>query len=220
MARLEWDKTGERFYHTGTKHGVLYPMDNKGAYPKGVVWNGLTAVTESPDGADLTKLHADDMVYAGLRAAEEFKYTIESYMYPPEFEACDGSAEIVPGVTIGQQRRLPFGFSWVTSIGNDTVMDDDDGYIIHIAWNSTASPSEKSYETVNDSPDAITFSWECDTTPVNVADYKPTAHMEINSLKTDPAKLKALEDKLYGTENTTASLPTPDEVIELLKAAA
>lgn len=220
MARLEWDKTGERYFHLGTKHGVLYPMDKKGDYPKGVVWNGLTAVTESPDGADLTKLHADDIVYAGIRAAEEFKYTIEAYMYPTEFEPCDGSAEVAPGVTIGQQRRLPFGFSWVTSIGNDTVMEDDDGYIIHIAWNSTASPSEKSYETVNDSPDAITFSWECDTTPVTVTGYKPTAHMEINSLEVDAAKLTAIENLLYGSDTTEAHLPTPDEIIKILTDAA
>lgn len=219
MAILEWDKTGEREYHLGTKKGVLYPQDKSGAYPKGVAWSGLTAVTASPDGSEPTDLYADDIKYASIRSAETFGFTIEAYMYPTEFEVCDGSAEIVPGVTLGQQHRTPFGFSWVTTVGTDSASEDADGYIIHLVWNATASPSEQSYETINDSPDAITFSWECDTTPVSVTGFKPSAHMEINSRKVDAEKLKKLEEKLYGTVDAEATLPTPDEVITLLKAS-
>lgn len=215
MARLEWDKTGERFYETGTSHGVLYPQQIDGSYAEGVVWNGLTAVTESPSGAEETALYADDIKYASLRSAEEYGYTIEAYTYPEEFAACDGSAVVAKGVYIGQQSRSPFGFSFRTVIGNDTATEGDDGYKLHVIYNSTASPSEKSYSTINDSPDAITFSWECSTTPVNVTGHKPSATITIDSTKVDAAKLKKLEDKLYGTESEKATLPTIDEIIAI-----
>ena len=171
MARLIWDAVGEKFYEMGTKMGVLYPMANDGNYENGVAWNGLTAVTESPSGAEETKLYADDIKYASLRSAEEYGYTIEAYTYPDEWAPCDGSAEVAKGVNIGQQKRKGFGFSWVTTMGND--VSDEVGQKIHVAWNSTASPSEKSYATINDNPDAITFSWECTTSPVNVTGHRP-----------------------------------------------
>ncbi len=215
MAKLVWDKVGERFYETGTSKGVLYPQDSTGAYPKGVVWNGLTAVTESPSGAEATDLYADDIKYASLRSAETFGGTIEAYTYPDEFAACDGSAEVAKGVTIGQQSRNSFGLSYVTQIGNDTSTSEDDGYKLHIVYGATASPSEKAYTTINDSPEAITFSWELSTTPVNVPGHKPTATIVINSLKADAAKLKALEDILYGTEEGEPRLPLPEEIITL-----
>ena len=219
MAILKWDEIGERLYETGTKKGVLYPQVGN-AYPRGYAWNGLTAFTESPDGGEATDLFADDIKYISIRSRENFKATIEAYTYPEEFAACDGSAAIAaaPGVYIGQQPRKPFGFSCVTTIGNDTEYEEH-GYKIHLVWGATASPSEKSYQTINDSPEAITFSWEIDTLPVSVAGYKPTAHMEIDSTKANPTKLKALEDILYGTATTEARLPLPDEVIEILTAA-
>ena len=173
MARLNWDATGERAYEMGTKNGVLYPMNNAGGYEEGVAWNGLTALTESPSGAEETKLWADDIKYASLRSAEEYGFTIEAYTYPDEWEPCDGSAQVATGVTIGQQKRKGFGFSWVTTVGND--ISDEAGQKIHVVWGATASPSEKSYATVNDNPDAITFSWECTTTPVNVTGHRATA---------------------------------------------
>lgn len=213
MAILEWDKTGERLYHLGVDKGVLFPLV-QGAYTKGVAWNGLTAVNESPDGADPNDLYADNIKYASIRSTENFKFTIEGFTYPSEFEACDGSAEVAPGVNIGQQKRQPFGFAWRTKIGADD--DEEKGYIIHLAWNCTASPSDKSHETVNDNPDAETFSWECDTTPVNVKGHKPTAHMTINSTRVNADKLKKLEEKIYGTASEESTLPTPDEVIALL----
>lgn len=214
MSRLIWDAIGEKFYEMGTKMGVLYPMKEDGSYENGVAWNGLTAVTESPSGAEETKLYADDIKYASLRSAEEYAYTIEAYTYPPEWEPCDGSAQVATGVTIGQQKRKGFGFSWVTTVGND--VSDDVGKKIHIAWNSTASPSEKSYASINDSPDAITFSWECSTSPVNVSGFRPTSHMEIDCSKLKAATVKAIEDKLWGTENADATLPTPEEIITLV----
>lgn len=214
MSRLIWDAIGEKFYEMGTKMGVLYPMKEDGSYENGVAWNGLTAVTESPSGAEETKLYADDIKYASLRSAEEYAYTIEAYTYPPEWEPCDGSAQVATGVTIGQQKRKGFGFSWVTTVGND--VSDEVGKKIHIAWNSTASPSEKSYASINDSPDAITFSWECSTSPVNVSGFRPTSHMEIDYSKLKAATLKAIEDKLWGTENAEATLPTPEEIITLV----
>lgn len=214
MSRLIWDAIGEKFYEMGTKMGVLYPMKEDGSYENGVAWNGLTAVTESPSGAEETKLYADDIKYASLRSAEEYAYTIEAYTYPPEWEPCDGSAQVATGVTIGQQKRKGFGFSWVTTVGND-VSDEVDKKI-HIAWNSTASPSEKSYASINDSPDAITFSWECSTSPVNVSGFRPTSHMEIDCSKLKAATVKAIEDKLWGTENAEATLPTPEEIITLV----
>lgn len=214
MSRLIWDAIGEKFYEMGTKMGVLYPMKENGTYENGVAWNGLTAVTESPSGAEETKLYADDIKYASLRSAEEYAYTIEAYTYPPEWEPCDGSAQVATGVTIGQQKRKGFGFSWVTTVGND--VSDEVGKKIHIAWNSTASPSEKSYASINDSPDAITFSWECSTSPVNVSGFRPTSHMEIDCSKLKADTVKAIEDKLWGTENADATLPTPAEIITLV----
>lgn len=214
MARLIWDAVGEKIYEMGTKMGVLYPMNNEGSYDNGVAWNGLTAVTESPSGAEETKLYADGIKYASLRSAEEYAYTIEAYTYPEEWEPCDGSAHVAAGVTIGQQKRKAFGFSWVTTKGND--VSDEVGQKIHVAWNSTASPSEKSYATINDSPDAITFSWECSASPVNVTGYRPSCHMEIDCSKLKEKTVKAIEDKFWGTETADATLPTPDELIQLI----
>lgn len=232
MSKIVWDAVGERTYETGTKHGVLYPQVDK-AYPKGVAWNGLTAVTESPEGAEANPLYADDIKYLNLRSAEDFKCTIEAYTYPEEFAACDGSAYVVPGVKIGQQNRVPFGFSYTTTVGNDTKYDDY-GYIIHLVWGATAAPSEKAYQTINDSPEAITFSWEVDTVPVEIGKikgvvYKPSAKLDIESVKFDTpelkAKLTALEDVLYGTDGseegatgTDPRLPLPAEVIAMLSS--
>ena len=214
MARLVWDKTGERFYETGVRQGVLYPMVD-GAYPKGVAWNGLTAVTESPSGAESTALYADDIKYLNLRSTEEFGATIEAYTYPKEFEECDGSAELAAGVTIGQQPRKSFGLSYRTALGND-VENENHGYKLHLIYGATASPSEKAYATTSDSPEAITFSWEVTTVPVNVEGFKPTALLTIDSTKVDPAKLTALEDILYGKAETEARLPLPDEIATLM----
>lgn len=214
MARLIWDAIGKKIYEMGTKMGVLYPMNNEGTYDNGVAWNGLTAVTESPSGAEETKLYADDIKYASLRSAEEYGYTIEAYMYPDEWEACDGSAQVAKGVTIGQQKRKAFGFSWVTTKGSD--VSDEVGQKIHVAWNSTASPSEKNYSTINDSPDAITFSWECTTSPVNVTGHRPTSHMEIDCSKLKDKTVKAIQDKLWGSDSAEATLPSPDELIKLI----
>lgn len=220
MAALVWDKTGERFYETGVDHGVLYVQKPDGTYNDGVAWNGLTAVTEKPDGAEPNDLYADNIKYASLRSAETFGATIEAYMYPAEFAQCDGSATISGGVYIGQQTRKPFGFCYRTLIGNDTASDTDDGYMLHIIYNATASPSEKNHETVNDSPDAMTMSWDLDTTPVAFelpahSTYKPTATITIDSLKCDSTKLKALEDTLYGTANGAPTLPSPDEIVTM-----
>ena len=214
MARLVWDKTGERFYETGVRQGVLYPMVD-GAYPKGVAWNGLTAVTESPSGAESTALYADDIKYLNLRSTEEFGATIEAYTYPKEFEECDGSAELAVGVTIGQQPRKSFGLSYRTALGND-VENENHGYKLHLIYGATASPSEKAYATISDSPEAITFSWEVTTVPVNVEGFKPTALLTIDSTKVDPAKLTALEDILYGKAEAEARLPLPDEIATLM----
>lgn len=214
MPKLKWDTVGEKFYEMGTKHGVLYTMNDAGTYDNGVAWNGLTAVTESPSGADETKLYADDIKYASLRAAEDYGFTIEAYTYPEEWALCDGSAQITSGVHIGQQKRKAFGFVWETTVGND--ISDEAATKIHIAWNSTASPSEKSYATINDSPDAITFSWECSANPVDVTGYKPTSHMEIDLSKLKAATVKLLEDKLFGSDSAEATLPQPDELITLI----
>ena len=217
MSLLKWDQVGERFYETGTKKGVLYPQGANGTYPKGVAWNGLSAVTESPDGAEPTDIYADDIKYLSIRSVENYKGTIEAYTYPDEFGECDGSATLIAGVTIGQQPRKPFGFSWVTTLGNDTSYDDY-GYKIHVVWGATASPSEKSYQTINDSPEAITFSWEIDTIPVAVKGHKPTAHMEIDSTKVTPAQLRAIEAVLYGTDDAEATpaeyAPTSDTTMQ------
>ena len=216
MAVLSWDKTGEHYFETGVDHGVLYPMGSNNTYDKGVVWNGLTSISESPDGAEPNDLYADNIKYATLRSAETFGATIEAFTYPDEFAECDGSAAISTGVYIGQQPRKAFGLSYRTKVGSDTDTEAE-GYKLHLIYGATASPSEKSYETINDSPDAITFSWEITTTPVPVAGHKPTASIVIDSSKCDPTKLKALEDLLYGTSEEDASLPTPDDVIRLFK---
>lgn len=216
MSKLVWDQTGERLYETGVKNGVLYVQSN-GAYPKGVAWNGLTAVTESPSGAEASPLYADDIKYLNLLSNEEFGATIEAYTYPDEFAECDGSASLAEGVFIGQQKRSTFGLCYRTTLGND-VDGNDHGYKLHIIYGALAAPSEKAYATVNDSPEAITFSWEVTTTPVNVAGHKPTASITIDSTKVDAAKLKALEDKLYGTESEEASLPLPDEIATMFAA--
>lgn len=218
MSKLTWDVVGERLYETGTRRGVLYPFNSTSkAYDSAVAWNGLTAVTASPEGGDPNDLYADDIKYLSLRAAENFKCTIEAYTYPDEFAECDGSAYAATGVKIGQQPRKAFGFSWQSVLGNDTDLDKH-GYIIHIIWGGTAAPSEKAYQTINDSPEAITFSWEIDTVPVEIpnTNYKATAYMEIDSTKADAAKLTALKDILYGTDNAEAHLPMPGEIITMM----
>lgn len=215
MSKLVWDKTGDRTYETGVRNGVLYPQSTNGTYPKGVAWNGLTAVTESPSGAEATALYADDIKYLNLYSTEEFGATIESYTYPDEFAECDGSASIATGVTIGQQKRKAFGLCYRTVLGND-VDGEDYGYKIHIIYGAMAAPSEKAYNTINDSPEAITFSWEISTTPVSVSGFKPTASVTIDSTKVESAKLKSLEDILYGTESEEARLPLPDEIAGLI----
>lgn len=215
MSKLVWDKTGERFYETGVDHGVLYPIQAGGLYNKGVVWNGLTAVTESPSGAEATALYADNIKYLNLISAEEFGATIEAYTYPDEFAECDGSAELATGVYIGQQPRKTFGLCYRTVIGND-VDNDSFGYKLHLIYGALAAPSEKGYSTINDSPEAITFSWEVKTTPVNVTGCKPTACLTIDSTKVDKDKLAALEAILYGNESTEAKLPLPDEVAKVI----
>jgi len=221
--RLVWDATGERLYETGVSQGVLYVQDSTGKYPKGVAWNGLTGVTESPSGAEATALYADDIKYLNLMSAEEFGATIEAYTYPDEFAKCDGSAELTTGVTIGQQDRATFGMCYKTVLGNDSESNNY-GYKLHIIYGAKASPSEKAYATINDSPEAITFSWEVTTTPVNVNGFKPTASLTIDSTKVDAGKLTALEDILYGkdagAEGTPAAvaarLPLPDEIATLM----
>ena len=218
MAKLVWDESGKRVYETGVRNGVLYVQGAEGAYGKGVAWNGLTAVTESPSGAEPTALYADDIKYLELFSAEEFGATIEAYTYPEEFEACDGSASLGKGVSIGQQDRKAFGLCYRTVVGND-VQGNNLGYKLHLIYGAKAKPSEKAYQTVNDSPEAITFSWEVSTTPVNVTGFKPTASITIDSTKIDSAKLKAIEDKLYGTVSEEAKLPLPDEIKQIITGA-
>ena len=217
--RLTWYDAGKRLYETGVKQGVLYPQDDNGAYPKGVAWNGLTAVTESPEGAEPTPLYADDIKYLNLLSTEEFKATVEAYTYPDEFAECDGSGSLVEGVTIGQQDRKTFGLSYRTSLGND-VKGNEYGYKLHIVYGCLAAPSEKAYATVNDSPEAITFSWEVSTTPVNVTGFKPTASLVLDSVKLGAAKMKAIEDVLYGSSAAEARLPLPDEIKSIIESAA
>lgn len=218
MSKLVWDQTGERLFETGVKQGVLYPQEG-GAYPKGYAWNGLTAVTESPSGAEATPLYADDIKYLNLLSNEEFGATIEAYTYPDEFASCDGSAEIAPGVVIGQQKRKAFGLSYKTTLGND-VDSYEHGYKLHLVYGALATPTEKAYATINDSPEAITFSWEITTTPVAVKGFKPTAIVTVDSTKVSAEKMAALEEILYGTDDVEARLPLPDEVAELLKTEA
>lgn len=218
MSKIVWDAVGEHIFETGVRNGVLYLKDAQGAYNTGVAWNGLTSVSESPEGAEPTDLYADDIKYLSLMSAENFKATIEAYTYPDEFAECDGSATIADGVTIGQQSRKPFGLCYRTSIGNDTD-GNEHGYKLHIVYGCQASPSEKQYSTINDSPDAVTFSWEVSTTPVNVNGKKPTATLIIDSTKADKAKLTALEAILYGAESTEPRLPLPDEIATLMAKA-
>ena len=215
MSKIVWDAIGEHTFETGVRNGVLYLKDDEGAYNKGVAWNGLTSVSESPEGAEATDLYADDIKYLTLMSAENFKATIEAYTYPVEFEECDGSSTIANGVVIGQQSRKPFGLCYRTAIGNDTD-GNEHGYKLHIVYGCQASPSEKQYSTINDSPEAITFSWEVNTTPVNVTGKKPTATLIIDSTKADKAKLTALEAILYGAESTEPRLPLPDEIATLM----
>ena len=217
MAKLVWDQVGQKTYETGTDHAVLFPMQNDGTYGTGVAWNGITGFTESPSGAENTDLWADNIKYVSLRSAEDYGATIEAYTYPDEFKPCIGEAEVATGVNLGQQKRRAFGFSVRTTVGNDTMMDSY-GYKIHIVYGATASPSERAYQTINDSPEAITFSWELTTTPVPITatgfeNFKPTASIIIDSTKVDATKLKTLEDKLYGTDNAEPTLPTPDWII-------
>lgn len=215
MSKIVWDAIGEHTFETGVRNGVLYLKDTDGAYNTGVAWNGLTSVSESPEGAEPTDLYADDIKYITLMSAENFKATIEAYTYPVEFEECDGSATIANGVVIGQQTRKPFGLCYRTAIGNDTD-GNEHGYKLHIVYGCQASPSEKQYSTINDSPDAITFSWEVNTTPVNVTGKKPAATLIIDSTKADKAKLTALEAILYGSEQQEPRLPLPDEIATLM----
>lgn len=215
--KLSWDNSGERLYETGVKNGVLY-VQNAGKYPKGVAWNGLTSVTESPSGAEATPLYADDIKYLELTSEEEFGGTIEAYTYPDEFAECDGSAELATGVKISQQKRKAFGLAYRTTIGNDED-GNDHGYKLHLVYGCKAAPSEKAYATINDSPEAITFSWEFTTTPVAVTGHKPTAHIEIDSTKADPTCLAALEAKLFGSQSEDPQLPLPDEVKTLMTPA-
>lgn len=218
MAKLVWDQPGERYYETGVKQGVLYPMGDGGVYASGVAWSGLTAVTESPSGAEATPLYADDIKYLNLLSTEEFGATIEAYTYPEEFAECDGSASIATGVTIGQQKRKTFGLCYKTTLGND-VDGNAYGYKLHIIYGALAAPSEKAYATINDSPEAITFSWGISTTPVNVTGYQPTASVTIDSTKVNAEKLTALEDILYGSASEEARLPLPNEIATLMAAA-
>ena len=224
MSKIVWDKTGERLYETGVRNGVLYPIQSDGKYSMGVAWNGLTAVTESPSGAEATPLYADDIKYLNLMSAEEFGATIEAYTYPDEFAECDGSASLAKGVNIGQQPRKTFGMAYRNVVGND-VENDNYGYKLHLIYGALAAPSEKGYSTINDSPEAITFSWEVSTAPVNVTGFKPTASIVIDSTKADPVKLAALEEILYGKDPSSDGgadgvdprLPLPDEIAKLMK---
>lgn len=219
MPKIVWDNTGERLYETGVRNGVLYPIQTDGTYSKGVAWNGLISVTESPSGAEATPLYADDIKYLNLISAEEYGSTIEAYTYPDEFAECDGSASIATGVNIGQQPRKTFGMCYRTVVGND-VENDNYGYKLHLVYGALAAPSEKAFSTINDSPEAITFSWEVSTTPVNVTGFKPTASLTIDSTKVDAVKLASLEAILYGSESEYARLPLPDEIATLMSDEA
>lgn len=220
MAKLTWDASGEHFYETGVRKGVLYNFDKEsGSYKTGVAWNGLTGVTESPEGAEPTALYADDIKYLNLMSAEDWKGTITAYTFPKEFEKCDGCAELSTGVTIGQQDRETFGFSYQTRIGNDTE-GNEKGYKIHCVYGCVASPSEKAYTTINDSPEAVEFSWDVNATPVDVTGHKPTATLVIDSTKISDKALAAVEKLLYGdTSSGTPNLPLPDAILAAIKAA-
>lgn len=218
MSRLVWDETGKKLFETGVDHCVLYLQDSTGAYSGGVAWNGVTAISESPSGAEASPIYADNIKYLNLIGAEEFAASIEAYMYPDAFGECDGSAELAPGVMVGQQNRKTFGLCYRTVVGNDTE-NNNHGYKLHLIYGAVAAPSEKSYSTINESPEAITFSWELNTTPVPVTGHKPTASITIDSTKCDKTKLEALEAILYGAEDQEPRLPLPDEIATLMKAA-
>lgn len=218
MAVLEWDKSGERFYETGVEQVVLF-VQKDGAYQKGVAWNGVTAITEKPTGAEDTALYADNMKYLVLKSTEEFGATLEAYQYPEEWGVCDGSAEVAKGVSLGQQKRTSFGLAYVTKIGNDTEFEDK-GYKIHLIYGCQASPSEKAYQTMNDSPEADKFSWEITTIPVKVDGYKPMSTIVIDSTKVDSTKLESFKDKIFGSASAESELPSPAEVIEHFKGVA
>lgn len=215
MGKLIWDKVGERFYETGVDRGVLYPQDENGEYPLGVAWNGLSNVTEKPSGAESSPVYADNIKYLDLMSAEEFGASVEAYTYPDEFKPCNGEVEVAPGVYASQQNRVPFGMAYRTLIGND-VKSNDYGYKIHLVYGAKATPSEKNYQSVNDSPEAMALSWDVTTTPVAVEGFKPTAQLVIDSTKIDTVKLAALEEILYGNETTDARLPLPDEVVTII----
>ena len=219
MSKIVWDETGKHFFETGIKNGVLYPQDSMGKYPKGVAWNGLTSVTESPGGADPSDIYADDDKYLTLRAKETFGGTIEAYTSPDEFGVCDGTAELAPGVYIGQQARKAFGLCYRTAVGND-VDGTDHGYKLHLVYGATASPVQKAYSTINESLEAMTLSWEFTTTPVKVTGHKPTALLVIDSRNVDPGVMTKIEKVLYGDESKEASLPSPDEVLAIINAGA
>ena len=219
MSKIVWDETGKHFFETGIKNGVLYPQDSMGKYPKGVAWNGLTSVTESPGGADPSDIYADDDKYLTLRAKETFGGTIEAYTSPDEFGVCDGTAELAPGVYIGQQARKAFGLCYRTAVGND-VDGTDHGYKLHLVYGATASPAQKAYSTINESLEAMTLSWEFTTTPVKVTGHKPTALLVIDSRNVDPGVMTKIEKVLYGDESKEASLPSPDEVLAIINAGA
>lgn len=218
MSKLVWDTVGERIYETGIKKCVLFPLSDAGQYDKGVAWSGITAITESPSGAESNPFYADDIKFLDIRSAEEFGGTIEAYMYPDEFMECNGAAELAPGVTVGQQKRKTFGLCYRTIIGND-LKGDDYGYKLHFVYGAVVAPSESAYSSVSDSPEPTTMSWEFTTTPVAIEGFKPSAHLEISSITADPTKLAALEEIIYGKDEgeTNPRLPLPDEIMTLMK---
>ena len=219
MAKILWDKSGEHYYETGVDHGVLYTPDTKGSYTKGVAWNGLTTITETPSGAEANAQWADNIKYLNLYSAEELGLTIEAFTYPDEFALCDGTAELAPGITIGQQDRKMFGLSYRTKLGND-IEGNNLGYKLHLVYGCKASPSEKGYTTINDSPEPIGFSWEVSTAPVSVDGHQPTSIVTIDSRKADQSKLATLEAKLYGSDNEEPTLPLPNEIAKILGATS
>lgn len=215
--RLVWDEEGKKQFETGVSDVALFVKDSTGAYGKGVAWSGVSSIQESPSGAEETALYADNIKYASLRSREDLGYTIEAYQFPEEFEVCDGTAQIIKGVRLGQQKRSAFGIAYKTVVGNDA--DSEAGYKLHIYYNGIASPSEKSHETINDSPDAITFSWEVTTTPVTVNGYTSASSIELDSTKVQESVMKSIEDKIYGTAESEPELPSLDEIINIVKAA-
>lgn len=217
MTKLVWDEIGKRLYELGVKHPVLYKPNTEGKYVDGVAWNGFTSVNQNPSGAESTPLFANDSKYLSLTSSEEFGATIEAYTYPKEFAECDGSAELIKGVRVGQQSRKPFGLSYVTTLGND-LLKEEYGYVIHLVYGCMAAPSSRQYETINKDPEAMKLSWELTTTPVAVEGKRPTAHLEIVSTDLEKDKLKKLEDILYGTESEAARMPLPDEIKSILAA--